>query len=95
LFHTGWFIESIATQVLVIFIIRTRGNPLASRPNIALIATSCGVVALAAILPFTPAAQYLGFVVPPPLFYAILPVMVGVYLLIVEGVKRRFYRGLR
>jgi len=92
LFHTGWFIESIATQVLVIFVIRTRGNPFKSRPNLALTVTSLAVVLVAAALPFTPVAAQLGFVAPPPLFFVILPIMVFCYLLAVEFVKRYFYR---
>ena len=93
LFHTGWFIESIATQVLVIFVIRTRGNPFKSRPNIALTVTSLVVVAVAATLPFTPFAGQLGFVAPPPLFFIILPAMVLCYLVAVEYMKRYFYRN--
>jgi Mg2+-importing ATPase len=50
LFQTGWFIESLATQVLVIFVIRTRGNPIKSRPHPWLVASSLAVVALAAAL---------------------------------------------
>lgn len=92
LFHTGWFIESIATQVLVIFVIRTRGSPFKSRPNMTLVITSLGVVIVAALLPFTPIAAQLGFVAPPPLFFVILPAMVLCYLLAVEIVKRYFYR---
>jgi len=92
LFHTGWFIESIATQVLVIFIIRTRGSPFKSRPSTALTATSLSVVVLAAALPFTPLASHLGFVAPPPLFFVILLGMVLAYLTAVEFVKRWFYR---
>jgi Mg2+-importing ATPase len=92
LFHTGWFIESIATQVLVIFIIRTRGSPFKSRPSAALTVTSLTVVVLAAALPFTPMASHLGFVAPPPLFFAILLGMVLSYLTAVEFVKRWFYR---
>jgi Mg2+-importing ATPase len=92
LFHTGWFIESIATQVLVIFVIRTRGNPFKSRPSIALTITSLTVVLVAATLPFTPFAAQLGFVAPPPLFFMILPGMVLCYLVAVEFVKRLFYR---
>jgi Mg2+-importing ATPase len=92
LFHTGWFIESIATQVLVIFVIRTRGNPFKSRPNIALTITSLAVVLIATALPFTPVAAQLGFVAPPPLFFAILPVMVLCYLVAVEFMKRFYYR---
>jgi Mg2+-importing ATPase len=92
LFHTGWFVESIATQVLVIFVIRTRGSAFRSRPNTALTLTSLAVVAAAVMLPFTPVAPTLGFVAPPPLFFAILPAMVLCYLVAVEFVKRYFYR---
>ena len=72
LFHTGWFIESMATQVLVIFIIRTRRNPFKSRPNPWLVACSLTVVAVAVVLPFTPAGVHLGFVAPPAVFFLIL-----------------------
>jgi Mg2+-importing ATPase len=92
LFHTGWFIESIATQVLVIFVIRTQVSPFKSRPNIVLIMTSLTVVAVAAALPFTPLATLLGFVGPPPLFFMILLAMVLCYLVAVEFMKRLFYR---
>jgi Mg2+-importing ATPase len=94
LFHTGWFIESIATQVLVIFIIRTRRNPFKSRPNIWLTLSSLAVVAAATALPFTPLSGALGFVQPPPLFFLILAGMVLCYLLAVEVIKRCFYRYL-
>jgi Mg2+-importing ATPase len=92
LFQTGWFVESLATQVLVIFVIRTRGSPLASRPSPLLVATSLCVVACAAVLPLTPLGWYLGFVAPPPSFYAILAAMVVAYLLLVQVVKLVFYR---
>lgn len=94
MFHTGWFIESIATQVLVIFVIRTRFNPLTSRPHPLLAGTSLTVVAVAALLPLTPIGATLGFVALPLDFFAILMAMVVVYLLAVEGVKRWFYRRL-
>lgn len=92
LFHTGWFIESIATQVLVIFIIRTRGSPFASRPNIWLVALSIAVVAVAALLPWLPFAGHLGFVAPPPAFYAVLAGIVAVYLAVMLWAKQVFYR---
>jgi P-type Mg2+ transporter len=94
LFHTGWFVESLATQVLVIFIIRTRRNPFRSRPSLLLTATSLTVVGVAILLPLTPFGSYLGFVPPPPLFFVLLGSMVTAYLLTVEGVKRWFYRRL-
>ncbi len=92
LFQTGWFVESLCTQVLVIFIIRTHGNPLKSRAHPLLTATSLVVVAIAVLLPFTPIGRYFGFVPPPAVFYAILGGMVVVYLLVVELAKRAFYR---
>src|SRR5262249_31775270 len=92
LFHTGWFVESMCTQVLVIFVIRTRGNPLRSRPSRALAVTSLAVVAVALLLPLTPLGAALGFVPLPAAFYGVLVVLVGAYLAAVEVVKRRFYR---
>ncbi|HET9952725.1 MAG TPA: magnesium-translocating P-type ATPase [Candidatus Eisenbacteria bacterium] len=92
LFHTGWFVESLATQVLVIFVIRTRGNPFRSKPSGLLTATALAVVAIAAALPFTPLGKDLGFVPIPPGFFAVLAAMVVVYLGLVEVVKRWFYR---
>ena len=92
LFHTGWFIESMATQVLVIFIIRTRRNPLKSRPNRWLTLCSLLIVSLAVVLPFTPPGRYFGFVPPPLSFYAILTCLVFFYLFAVEGIKQWFFR---
>lgn len=92
LFHTGWFVESIATQVLVIFIIRTRRNPLRSHPNTWLTLLSLGVVALAMLLPFSPVANELGFVPLPPEFFGLLAVLLAVYLVLVEFGKRWFYK---
>ena len=92
LFQTGWFVESLCTQVLVIFVIRTRGNPLRSRPHPVLTATSLGIVALAMALPFTPMAGVFGFTPLPAGFYAALAVMVLVYLLLVMVVRRQLER---
>ena len=92
LFQTGWFVESLATQVLVIFIIRTRGNPFKSRPCRLLIVTSISVILIAAFLPFTPIATFLGFSKPPPFFYLLLMIMIVAYLATVQVVKSWFYR---
>ena len=91
LFQTGWFIESLCTQVLVIFVIRTRGNPFKSRPHPLLVITSLSVVGIALTLPLTPLGAQMGFVPPPLYFYGILSAMVLAYLCIVELVKRFFY----
>jgi len=94
LFQTGWFVESLATQVLVIFIIRTRRNPLASRPHAALVATSLAVLLAALILPFTALGHYFGLRPLPAEFFAILAALVVAYLCIVEVAKRAFYAHL-
>ncbi len=91
LFHTGWFIESLVTQVLVIFVIRTHGRPWASRPSAALTAASLAVVALALLLPFTPLGRLFHFEPPPAVFFAWLLAMVLAYLALAEGAKRFFY----
>jgi Mg2+-importing ATPase len=92
LFHTGWFVESLATQVLVIFVIRTRGNPLRSRPSGILAATALTVVAIALGLPSTALGARLGFVPLPAPFLALVGGMAALYLVMVEGAKRWFYR---
>ncbi|HEV2057091.1 MAG TPA: magnesium-translocating P-type ATPase [Methylomirabilota bacterium] len=92
LFRTGWFVESLATQTLVIFVIRTAGRPWQSRPGAGLACGVCACVATGAIIPFTPLAPWLGFTPLPPLFFAILVLMVVTYLGLVEVVKRWFYR---
>lgn len=94
LFRTGWFVESIATQVLVIFVIRTRRNPLRSHPNRWLVLTSLAVVISAMLLPFTPLAPYLGFTALPLSFFGLLMPLLIAYLLAVEGGKQWFYRRL-
>ncbi len=88
-FHTGWFVESLATQTLVLFVIRTAGNPLRSRPSGALTATTISVVLVGVFLPFSPAAAALGFVPLPGSFFLFLLAVVGSYLFVVELVKRR------
>ena len=93
LFHTGWFVESLATQVLVIFVIRTRLNPFRSRPATALVATSLAVVAIAIALPFTPFAPRLGFVAPPPAFFLVLALLTAAYLVLAQLVKAQFYKS--
>jgi Mg2+-importing ATPase len=93
-FHTGWFVESLATQTLVVFVIRTAGNPLKSRPSRALASTVIAVVLAGIILPFSPLARVLGFVALPFSFIVFLVLAVVTYLLIVEFVKRKLMRRL-
>jgi Mg2+-importing ATPase len=92
LFRTGWFIESLATQTLVIFVIRTAAPAWSSRPSAALSAGVVTCLGVRLLLPFTPVGPALGFTPPPLIFFAVLALMVVTYLGIVEAVKRRFYR---
>src|SRR5262249_42852032 len=72
LFHTGWFVESLATQTLVLFVIRTGDNPFRSRPSKPLIASVLLIVTIGLLLPYTPFAQALGFVPMPALYLVFL-----------------------
>lgn len=91
LFQSGWFIESLATQTLVVFVIRTGGNPLRSRPSALLITLALGAVALAAVLPYTALAQDLGLVPLPAPYFAVMAVLVVSYLGVVQVVKARVF----
>jgi Mg2+-importing ATPase len=94
LFHTGWFVESLATQTLVLFVIRTVGNPLRSRPSKPLTITVILVVLFGLILPYTPLAGPLKFVPLPGLYFLFLAGMIITYLILVEIVKRWLMRRL-
>jgi Mg2+-importing ATPase len=91
-FHTGWFVESLATQTLVLFVIRTAKNPLRSRPSSPLIATCLAAVGVGIYLPFSPLAGILGFTPLPAAYFGFVAVTTGVYLLLVEAAKRRLLR---
>jgi len=90
-FHTGWFVESLATQTLVLFIIRTMGNPLKSRPSIPLATTTVLIVIVGILLPYLPLASHLGFTPLPGWFFAFLAVSTATYLLLVELAKRLLF----
>jgi Mg2+-importing ATPase len=93
LLQTAWFIESLCTQTLVVFVIRTRKTPFyKSKPSRFLLFSSLIVVALALTIPFTPLGELFEFAQPPLLFYLILAGLVMAYLLLVEIVKKWFVR---
>ncbi len=94
LFQTGWFVESLATQTLVLFVIRTVGTPWRSRPSLPLAVTTVLVVLVGLILPFTPVAATLGFVPLPGAYFVFLGGATLTYLALVEVVKRRLMRQL-
>ena len=88
-FHTGWFVESLATQILVILAIRTRRIPFwRSRPSRPLLISVVVAVGVAVLLPLSPFATALGFVALPPLLWPVIALYVVLYMALVEVVKR-------
>ena len=93
LFHTGWFVESLFTQTLIIHVIRTNRIPfIQSHASKALIFTSLAIVAVGAWLPYSPLAGALGFVPLPPLYWLLLLSMLVCYVLLTQVVKTWFVR---
>ena len=92
LFRTTWFVESLATQTLVVFVIRTAGNPFRSRPSRPLLVAVLTVVAIALALPYSPLAGPLGFTPLPVALLGTIAVLTATYLLLVQAVKSWFYR---
>jgi len=91
-FRSGWFVESLATQCLVVYVIRTRRVPFfRSRPSPAMIVTPLACALVGAVLPFTPLAEPLGFTALPLSFFLLLVGMIVAYLFLVESAKGRFY----
>ena len=91
-FRTAWFVESLATQTLVIFAIRTRRIPFfRSHPSLPMAMATLGVATVGAVLPATPLAHALDFAPLPSLFFAVLIGMIIGYLIVIEIGKRVFF----
>jgi Mg2+-importing ATPase len=87
LFQTGWFLESLATQTLVLFVIRTVARPWKDRPSTPLTVTTLLVVLAGCLLPYTSLAAPLGLHPLPPPYFVFLIVVTVTYLALVEVVK--------
>jgi Mg2+-importing ATPase len=88
LFQTGWFVESLMTQTLIIHVIRTRQIPfLQSWASMPLTITTVVIMAIAGWLPYSPLATMLGFVPLPALFWPILFLTLICYLVLTQLVK--------
>jgi Mg2+-importing ATPase len=93
LFHTGWFLESLCTQTLVIHVIRTGKIPfIESKPSQFLIFTSIYIVTIGLLIPYTIFAKYFKFVIPSASFILILILIVTTYLLTVQLAKKWFIK---
>ncbi|KTT68288.1 magnesium-translocating P-type ATPase [Sphingomonas sanguinis] len=93
-FRTAWFLESMATQILVIFVIRTNGRPWSDLPRPALAASSLGALVVAMILPFTPVGAWFGFVAPPLPVVLALGGLTITYLAMAEMLKTFLFERL-
>lgn len=88
LFQTTWFIQSLATQVLVVFVIRTVRKPFfLSRPSLLLVLTSLSVILISVLLPLSPIADVLGFVRLPTHYYLVLVGVVAGWLILADNLK--------
>ena len=93
LFHTGWFVESLLTQTLIIHVIRTNKIPfIQSRASLPLILTTIGIMSVGMVLPYTPLAKHLGFVPLPPLYWVFIALTLACYLALTQVVKSWFVR---
>lgn len=94
-FQTGWFLESIVTQVCVILIIRTRKAPWLSTPHPVLVGLGACAIGSAFLVALTPLGSVFKFAMPPAGFFAFMVIAVVGYLAAVEGVKRLFFARWR
>jgi P-type Mg2+ transporter len=92
-FQTGWFMESLATQVFVIYVIRTRKIPfMQSSPSRTLLISTISVVLLGWLIPYTPIAHFFGFTPLPLNIVMMLVAIVATYLLLTQGMKQLTYK---
>jgi Mg2+-importing ATPase len=93
LFRSGWFVESLATQTLIVFVIRTHRVPfIRSRPSRPLLGSVIAVVVVGALLPESPLGEPLGFAPLPLAFFAVLIAFVVCLLVCVEIAKSFFFK---
>ena len=93
LFHTGWFVESLLTQTLIVHIIRTQRIPfIQSRASKSMLFTTLVIMAVGVWLPFSPLARFLGFTPLPPVFFLWLAGFLLAYSVLTHNVKMWFAR---
>ncbi|MEM1797239.1 MAG: magnesium-translocating P-type ATPase [Zestosphaera sp.] len=93
LFQTAWFIESLASQTLVVLVVRTIKSPFwRSKPSQLLLFTIITITASALALPYTPLREIFRFTKPPATFYPVLTAIIGAYLILADNIKNWFYK---
>jgi Mg2+-importing ATPase len=92
LFHTGWFVESILTQTLIVHIIRTRKIPFfQSSPSAVLLMSTLLIMGAGSYLPYSPLANFFGFVPLPAIFWLWIGGFVLCYATLTHFVKAWFF----
>jgi len=94
-FRTGWFIESVISASLIVLVIRSRKPFFKSRPGKLLLLTTLSISAAALIVPFTPLVNIFGFSPMPILVYLLIGVVIALYIVSAELVKKIFYKKVR
>jgi Mg2+-importing ATPase len=93
LFHTGWFVESLLTQTLIVHIIRTNKIPfIESRASWQLLVSTLCVISIGVFLPFSPFAKAFQFVPLPPLYFVLLFIGLFMYFTLTQFLKRFFIK---
>jgi magnesium-transporting ATPase (P-type) len=94
-FRTTWFVESVVSASLIVLVIRSRKPFFSSRPGNSLLLATLSVVVIAVVVPFTPLAAFLGFGPMPLVFLLCIGLIVSLYVVAAELVKRMFYKRVR
>lgn len=90
-FRTGWFIESLLTELVIALVVRTRHLFFRSRPGKLLLASTVAVVAITLVLPYLPVSSWFGFIPLPAPFMLTMIGLTGLYVVVTEVAKKVFY----
>ncbi len=91
-FQTGWFLESVVSATLIVLVVRTRNTFYKSRPGKYLLIATLLIVGFVLLLPVLPFASAMGFVTVPPMFYFAMLLIVLLYLVSAEILKKFFFK---
>ena len=95
LFRTGWFVESLLTELVIALVVRTRRPFFRSRPGALLLWMTVGLAGLTVVIPYLPFISVVGFVPMPGELLITVIAITALYVAATEMTKRRFYRGVR
>jgi Mg2+-importing ATPase len=94
-FRTGWFVESLMTELLITLVLRTRRSIFKSKPSFYLWFSTLAVTVVALVIPYLPFGPLLGFTPLPPLALFLLLMITAVYVVVSEVAKLLYYQRLK